>query len=336
MGVEAKLAAEGALRCVLEARRGERLTVVCDDAMGEVGEAFSSAAVGMGLWTRLVPLPEERRPRRCVPHLLEALVLGDRSDVFVNLLKGGAEETPFRIQLIGLERRRRVRLGHCPGITMDMLTEGALALSERDYRELQGRAEGLLSACQGAKFVRVTCPEGTDLRFSVEGREFFTDTKLNWATLKWMNLPVGEVIAGPVESSAEGTLVCSTAVGGIGLIREALRIVVRGGRAVRVECSNRRLRRAVERVQATDAWASRIGEFAFGLNKMARLSPEFLETEKLDGTVHVAFGNNADYPGGRNTSRTHQDFLVSSPTVELDFGDERREILRRGRLLLNR
>ena len=326
-------AARNALACVLEARRGERLTVICDEALGPVGEAFAGAGLGLGLWTRLVTLPAEGRPRHEIPLAAHTAVVENTSDIFINILRGGADETPFRIALTRLEKRRRVRLGHCPGITLDMLTEGALALGEGDYRELQGRAGELMAELQGATAVRIRTHDGTDLRFSVAGRAFFTDTLLNWETLKWMNLPVGEVIVGPVETSAEGRLVCTTAVGGLGLLEEPITLKVSRGRVVSIACRDAVVRKAVERVQATDAMAGRIGEFAFGLNKMARLIPDFLETEKMGGTVHVAFGNNADYPGGRNNSRTHQDFLMARPTVTVEFGKLKKDITRDGKFV---
>jgi leucyl aminopeptidase (aminopeptidase T) len=212
-----------------------------------------------------------------------------------------------------------------------MLTEGALALDEGGYREMQGRSDALLSLLQGATAVRITNPEGTDLSFSVEGRTFFTDTKLDWGTLKWMNLPVGEVIVGPVETSAVGRLVCSTAIGGVGLIRQPVTLDVMGGRVRKVSCRDAGLRERIEKVQSTDAWAGRIGEFAFGLNTRARCMNEFLETEKMGGTVHVAFGNNSDYPGGRNQSRTHQDFLISRPDVTVSFGKRKQAVMKDGK-----
>ena len=331
--MDATLAARNSLTYVLEARRGERLTIICDSALVTVGDAFAAAGVGLGLWTRLVVLPEEKAPRRDIPAAVEAAVVENRSDIFINILKGGADETPFRIAITKLEKRRRVRLGHCPGIKLDMLTEGALALDEKDYRELQGRAESLMSALQGATSVRIQNPEGTDICFSVEGRTFFTDTKLDWGTLKWMNLPVGEVIVGPVETSAEGALVCTTAVGGIGPVKEPITLDVSAGTVKRIACKDAAVRSAIEKVQSTDSWAKRIGEFAFGLNPKARLIPEFLETEKMGGTVHVAFGNNSDYPGGRNLSRTHQDFLISRPTVTVVFGKRKQVVMKDGRFV---
>ena len=69
----------------------------------------------------------------------------------------------------------------------------------------------------------------------------------------------------------------------------------------------------------TDKWSSTVGEFAFGLNPHARLTAtEFHEIEKVNKTVHIAFGNNIDYPGGKNPAKNHMDFLISEPTVEIE------------------
>jgi leucyl aminopeptidase (aminopeptidase T) len=331
--MDARTAARNALGCVLEARKGETIIVICDEEKRPVGEAFAGAALDMGLCTRLVMLPEEKAARKDMPPTLEAAVIEGRPDMFVNLMRGFADETPFRIQLTRLEKRRRVRLGHCPGITLDMLTDGALALTADEYQTLQETAVELLSVCQGATGVRIQNPEGTDLRFSVAGRDFFTDTRLNWETLKWMNLPVGEVIVGPVESFAEGKLVCTTAVGGVGLLKEPVTLDVKGGKVQNIQCADASAKAAIEKAQAVDPWASRIGEFAFGLNTHARMMQEFLETEKMAGTVHVAFGNNADYPGGKNMSRTHMDFLITAPTVTLEIGAVKREVVKEGKFV---
>jgi leucyl aminopeptidase (aminopeptidase T) len=62
--------------------------------------------------------------------------------------------------------------------------------------------------------------------------------------------------------------------------------------------------------------SSVVGEFAFGINPKARFVDEFLETEKIHGTVHIAFGDNTDFPGGKNDSGNHMDFLMDKPTVK--------------------
>ncbi len=50
---------------------------------------------------------------------------------------------------------------------------------------------------------------------------------------------------------------------------------------------------------------------------------EFVEAEKILGTVHVAFGANTDMPGGKNASKNHVDFLISKPVVRVKKVDEK-------------
>jgi len=71
-----------------------------------------------------------------------------------------------------------------------------------------------------------------------------------------------------------------------------------------------------------DEWAKVVGEFAFGINPKARFVDEFLESEKILGTTHFAFGSNTDMPGGKNLSSSHMDLLISKPTVQVTRKDE--------------
>ncbi len=249
--MDAKKAAKNALANVLEAAPGERLMVVCDEDLSEVGSAFSSAALDMGLWTRILFL-KDKKTRKDVPKHLSEIIASQKPEIFVNVLLGRSEETPFRIKLIKMERKRRVRLGHCPGITLDMLTKGALALSDDDYKTMQGFAGKLIHDLMNAEGIEITSQFGTELRMSVKGREFFTDTKLNWKTLKWMNLPVGEVIVAPQENSLSGVLVCEKAIGGIGLLKKSVKIQAKDGKAKSVVSSDNAVLRKVNAALGTD------------------------------------------------------------------------------------
>jgi leucyl aminopeptidase (aminopeptidase T) len=315
-------AAANALRNVLDAAANERILIICDKDKLDIARAFAQGAMDIGMWTRQIvlqpePLTKKESIRTDVPKHLHEVVTSSKADIFINLLRGSAEETPFRINLIQLENRNRMRLGHCPGITVDMMTKGALALTDTQYKKMQQKAQDMLHQLQNVVSVHVTNEKGTDLKLSTLLRAFFTDTKLNWRTMKWMNLPVGEVIVGPVEDSLEGRLVCDMAIGGIGRIKKPLTIDAKKGRAVKVDSKDKKVLKRVKEALKTDKWSSNIGEFAMGLNPKARLSKEFLEIEKIGNTAHIAFGNNLDFPGGRNPSANHMDFLISAPTVEL-------------------
>jgi len=315
--LDASEAAKNALENVLEARSGETILVVCDEKKAEVGEAFANGAYALGLDTKLVVLEKPKEPRTDIPAKLQGL-LTQKADIYINLLLGNREETPFRIKLIKTETQdHKSRLGHCPGVTSAMLTEGALALTAEEHKMMQGHAEMLIHALNDTVKVEIRNPAGTNLRLSTKNRKFFTDTKLDWKTMKWMNLPTGEVIVAPVEDSLNGKLVCDMAVGGIGKLRKPVEVTARDGRVETVFSDDKSHLKRVKETFATDDWADVVGEFAFGINPKASFVEEFLEAEKILGTVHVAFGANMDMPGGKNPSKNHMDLLISDPTVKV-------------------
>jgi leucyl aminopeptidase (aminopeptidase T) len=310
-------AAKNALECVLEAKKGERLVIFCDNVRSDVGDAFHEGAKDLELKTQLVMLETSEvvfRNKLSVEN--QRFLTTERPDIYINLLRGIREETPFRISIIHSETSdHKARLGHCPGITMDMLTEGALALTGSEHRVMQAFAGKLMKNLSDATAIEVTNPAGTNLTFSVENRAFFTDTRIDWKTMKWMNLPTGEVIVAPVETSLQGKLVCDMAIGGIGPIDTPFIIEVEDGAVQTAFSGDSDVQKRVAESLATDDMAKVVGEFAFGINPRARFAEEFLETEKIEGTVHLAFGDNLDYPSGQNNSANHMDFLISSPTV---------------------
>jgi len=320
--MEPSTAARNALEYVLEAVQGESLVIVCDDEKKEIGKAFADGALALGLWTRLVMLKTSDKTRKEIPPQLLEVLTAQKPDVYVNLLRESREETPFRIKIIRLQRRAlRSRLGHCPGVTLAMLTEGALALTAEEHKRMQMFADKLILALDGAVTIEVSNSAGTNLSLEVKGREFFTDTKYDWRLRKWMNLPTGEVIVAPLENSLDGRLVCDMAIGGIGPIKAPVEIVAKNGKAQGVTSKDKEVLKKVKDTLNTDDWSDVVGEFAFGINPKARLVQEFLEDEKILGTTHVAFGHNTDFPGGRNASKNHMDLLISRPTVKITKAD---------------
>jgi aminopeptidase len=312
--LEASVAAKNSLKNVLEANSNERILIICDEEKKLVGEAFANGALDLDMWTRL-ELLKQKEARIEIPDSLQK-VLAQKPDIYINLLRGNREETPFRIKLIKTETQdHKSRLGHCPGVTADMLTEGALALTSEEHKSMQGHAEKLMGVLQDTLTVEISNPAGTSLTLRADDRKFFTDTKLDWKTMKWMNLPTGEVIVAPVEDSLNGKLVCDMAVGGIGKLREPIEVTTKKGRVQNVFSRDTDHLRRIKKTFQTDEWADVIGEFAFGINPKARFADEFLEAEKMLGTVHVAFGANTDMPGGKNPSNNHMDLLISEPTV---------------------
>lgn len=317
--MDATEAAKNALKCVLGAEKGESIVIFCDSEKMKIGEAFEAGALKLGLQTRLVKFETDTKTfRKEIPADVMEILTKEKIDIYINLLRGIREETPFRIKLIKMETsNRKARLGHCPGVTLDMLIEGALALTTKEHEQMQAFAKDLIKKLKKAVKLEISNAAGTDVSLSVEGRPFYTDTIIDWKTMKWMNLPTGEVIVAPLEDSLEGKLVCDMAVGGIGPIKTPVELIIRKGKVQETFCKDKQVLNGVKDSLSTDEWSSIVGEFAFGINPKARFVEEFLEAEKILGTVHIAFGNNSDMPGGRNTSKNHMDFLMAKPTVKV-------------------
>ena len=316
-------AAGNALRCVLEAKKGESIVIFCDTEKLSVCEAFTIGALRLGLRTHLVTLQTQTNSiRTTMPESVQKVFEEQDPDIFVNLLREMREETPFRIMLTRMETKtEKARIGHCPGITPDMLTKGALALSIADYKQMQRFARKLINKLAESIEVEVTNATGTHALFSVEKRPFFTDTRISPENSKWINLPTGEVMVAPVEDSLDGQIMCNTAVGGIGPIETPVKIIAKDGKVKELFSADDKVLKRIRDSLQTDDSADNVGEFAFGINQRARFVPQFLETEKVFGTTHIAFGNNSDMPGGRNTSHNHMDFLLTKPTVKIHDKD---------------
>jgi leucyl aminopeptidase (aminopeptidase T) len=182
-----------------------------------------------------------------------------------------------------------------------------------------------MSQFEKARTVHLTAPAGTDITLGIAGRAFDTDVRIKPGT--YGNLPAGEIWCAPMEDEAEGVLVCDGSIGDVGQVSAPLKIEVRGGKIVALECTDDELVEKVRELTAVDEMARVIGELGIGLNPKARLTGNLLEDEKAGQTAHIAFGHNRDMPNGQNDSKTHRDFLFYKPTLQVEYLDGSTKII---------
>jgi aminopeptidase len=144
--------------------------------------------------------------------------------------------------------------------------------------------------------------DGTDLRFSLAGREGAIDDG-------HVNMPGGEVFYCPVEDSTEGVVTFSEypAVREPDVV-EGVRMRYEGGRVVEASATSNEeaLFAALDR----DEGARVLGEFGIGCNPgIQQHMKNTLFDEKMDGTIHLAVGAGIPFAGGRNQSATHWDMV---------------------------
>ena len=80
----------------------------------------------------------------------------------------------------------------------------------------------------------------------------------------------------------------------------------------------------LRRILHTDAGASRLGEFAFGLNPCLNIfCRDILYDEKIGGTLHIALGRAYPECGGVNESSIHWDLVKDMRAGGTVYIDER-------------
>jgi len=308
-------AAREAMIHVLDLVPEDRVLVVTDGATAVCGQAFVEGARAHGCPVTVFSLPDDNRPLQKMPPGMLSL-LNDAS-VVINAIVGDHREIPFRLQWIhAIEVSGHIRLGHSPGIDEDMMVSGPMNV---DYPQMLAAAGGLMAGFSGAANVHITTPAGTDLHLDVAGRHFIHDLKATVET--GANLPCGEIYCAPVETGTDGILVVDGCFGSHGQVPSPVAITVAGGRAVDVTCDDDEVAGIITGLMDTDTGSRTIAELGIGLNPGARLTTRMLEAEKAHRTAHIAFGSNEGFPGGKNRSTMHMDYLIKQPSMEVMFHD---------------
>ncbi len=216
-----------------------------------------------------------------------------------------------------------------PGITEDMMFNSVNV----DFEKMKQTASFLHKSFLNAEQLHITTEEGTDILLGVKDRIFSNDISIKEGEM--CNLPCGEIYCAPLESEADGIIIFDASIGDVGILKYTLMVYLKNGKIVQFESDDVILTNKISELTAVDEQASVIGELGIGLNPGARISGNMLEDEKTLGTAHIAFGNNKDFPGGgKNSSKTHRDYLFYRPTIEVKYIDGNKKIvLKEGKII---
>jgi leucyl aminopeptidase (aminopeptidase T) len=172
-----------------------------------------------------------------------------------------------------------------------------------DYEQLQRTGEAIRQVVEAGNEVRITAPNGTDLRIRVAGRPVYVSDGIisaedrrrgGPATSVW--LPAGEVYLIPAPGSAEGVLVTDDDVFG-GKRLEALRLEFKRGKVVSMTAKS-----GLEAFKAEYDAAGRgkdvLSALDFGINPGLKLpAGKPIHSWTRAGMVTVVVGDNA-WAGG--------------------------------------
>ena len=264
--------------------------------------------------------PDGKDPLDFPEMLVEALADAQVSFYIAQCFAG--ELASFRMPMIEVIERYRLRHAHMPGFTAQMMGEGMAA----DYAQIQDLSRKVYEIVHQSSEIHVTTGAGTDLvaRFDPQLKWIISDGRIT--PDHWTNLPDGEVFTAP--ATADGCVVVDGCFGDFftekyGLIEETpLSYTLQDGRALKesVECENDALKKDfLIYTFNTDEHSHRLGEFAIGTNiGLKQLIGNLLQDEKYPG-IHLALGN--PYPtktGATWQSQAHNDGILKNPTIKVD------------------
>lgn len=209
-----------------------------------------------------------------------------------------------------------IRVASMPGIEAEMFAAGGPMAA--DYHKIAAETEKWAEVITAGKEVHITTPFGTDLTFSIAGRNGGADTGLIHARGDFGNLPAGEAYTAPVEGTAEGRLVVPA--GWYPGLKENMTLVFEKGYVTQVIGGGEVGAFYTQTFAFGDESKKHrrnCAELGIGTNPNAKTPDNVLEAEKILGTIHVAVGDSA-HMGGVNESDLHEDFILIQPTLVID------------------
>jgi len=326
---EMLIAASGAIENIFMPITSDKVLILTDKHSISIAQAFKDSFIKYECVVDSFVIEDEMRPLKEIPASLEKLLRG--KTIVLNIIKAYSEEIPFRIKWIfKIEENKLIRMGHMPGITEEMMLNSVNV----DFSNMKSNADLLIESLKEAEQLHITTKEGTDIFLGVKNRTFIDDVGVRAGEM--CNLPCGEIYCAPLETEANGIVVFNASIGDIGLLKDALKVFINEGKITKFESNDHELVERISELTNVDGDAKVIGELGIGINPGARITGNMLEDEKSLGTAHIAFGNNADFPGGgKNNSKIHRDFLFYRPTIEAKYTNGSKKVLiKNGKIVL--
>ncbi len=287
----------------LNVQSSESLLILTDSHKQDIAKIFYEAGLSITANTMLMVMPLLDKSGQEPIHAVSELMAN--ADVTLCITSHSLTHTMAR--KYACEKGGRVAT--MPGVTLEMLEQGAL---HADAQEIEATVEKYVLLLDTAKDIRIV-KDGHELTFNVDGRLGIRSTGVIRQPGEYGNIPSGESYIAPIETSANGEILVDGSIANIGVLKEPLLLKIKNGRLEEaIGPDGPRLLSLLG-----EGNGRIIAEFGIGANKSAILCGNVLEDEKVYGTIHIAFGSNAPF-GGANASDVHIDCVVKSPIVYFD------------------
>lgn len=303
-------------------RSGENVLVVTDTDNIEIAEFICDMSISFGAETVMMTMTPRKNHGEDPPLTVSSALL--EADVIFAVTTFSLFHSSARINAC----KNGARWVNMAGYTREMLKKGGLMV---DFHERRVLAEKIAAVLTEGKDVRVITDKGTDISFSIEGRDAIPEGGVSDKPGMINSPPDIETCIAPVEGTAQGRIVIDGSIvqPGLGPIEKEVDLTVKDGLVSDISGSREAEIFSQMLEKAAERGVYNIGEFGIGLNPACRLCGSMLEDEGVYGTAHFGIGDNHTM-GGTVEAPMHTDAIFWKPSIFVDG----KKIMDKGDLLI--
>lgn len=288
----------------------DRILVITDYTMQGMAEYIIDAARATGAEVVTCIMPPRERDGQEPPAAVAAAMI-EATLLF----------SPVRRSITHTRAMRAALDSGARAILMTAYTEELLtspALLETDFSAQAEVCVRIGDAFTQGDRVKLTSPRGTELTFSIAGRQANVLTNIPEPG-QLAPVPDIEVNVVPVTGSAQGLLIADASVPylGIGVLDEPITCHIEDGYITKIEGGEQARVLKEDLDSHNDRHCFNIAELGVGLNPNARLNGTMLDDEGVMGTIHIGIGTSHTL-GGEVVAPTHYDLIMWAPEIEVD------------------
>ena len=362
---EEKTSAQIVVKDVCRIKKNEKVLIIANPETNVIAQDLFTASLAEGAKPTLMYQTKKTSSQAADDAVIAAIKSEPDVCFSISALKLGKDEkaisSPYKdkdgnsydsVFDYLLEGKKCMRAVWTPGLTEEMFERTV----KIDYRLLAERCSKICRKLEGALYIHVKSPSGTDIKVPVKGRKALEDNGDFSKPGSGGNIPCGEVFISPLTGikdkdgngeGCQGLIVFDgslTFSDGDAILKNPVKVKVEDGLVVEItggEEAKRLLKditNAEKQSLAMEAEgklpsgqgkvyarnARNIGELGIGLNPAASISGNMLEDEKAFRTCHFAIGQNYDNDA---PSLIHFDGLVRNPTITVTYEDLKEFVL---------
>jgi 2,5-dihydroxypyridine 5,6-dioxygenase len=315
---------------MLNAKAGARILIITDTAMDPLlWQALAAAAATLDMEPSVAIMqPREHHAMDPTSPICRA-ALDPAVDLCIYLTSTAMAHAPLTEEL--------VRAGKffilMEELTVAMLARGGPAWA--DYAAIHALGLKIAKVFTEGRQVRVTCPNGTDLTASIEGRVGRSIAGIPIALRPGGGgggaFPDGEAHVCPVEGTGNGRVVFDLTAHSVGALQEPIMLTVEKGFVTAIE-GGHQARRWEDILRRADDPASFNcpAEVSIGLNSLVVPTGSMRTDKKMYGTSHIGVGDSVVL-GGTCHAKLRLEGVIRHPEISVDG----LTLTRGGRILLD-